>query len=174
MEETLRAYRPLDSPAFRLVLNAIHFHMAEPSKRQVNPMVDCSKTFRWNSRSLIESVGRFREAADRELSSIRMPRANGHSEIMRTLAGDLKDRLVREAEQLCTRLSSISRRSGAEVQRISEAWLQLADSGTMCLTTEDHRGRSLAERLMQVDLAICLFEAWKNLIEAELVLYPAD
>ncbi len=93
--------------------------------------------------------------------------------MVRTVAGDLADRLAPAANALAEVLRRLSLAPGAEGQRILGAWDHLARQGTEVLAQGWLSGRPVAERLMHVDLAICLWDAWRRLIEAELLLAPA-
>ncbi len=172
MEETLQAYRPLESPAFRLVLNAVHALMIGSLFRQKRP---ASEPVKAGAHPLPPLAGlrSFRETADAMLASLRLPRPVGHGAVVRSVAEDLGDRLAPAANKLEKALRMLSEAPSAEGQRILGAWDHLARQGTEVLAQGGLSRRPVAERLMHVELAICLWDAWRRLIEAELLLAPA-
>ena len=172
MEETLRAYRPLDSPAFRLVLNATHALVAEgqspgrhhprewvgPGPRRAHPL---------------SGLRLFREAAGAILATVRPPRSTEYGAVVRSVSEDLAGRLAPAANSLGRAIRLLGRAPGAEGERILNAWSHLAGRGTEFLVQGQLSRRPLAERLLHVELAICLWDAWRRLIEAELLLAPS-
>ncbi len=172
MEETLQAYKPLESPAFRLVLNAVHSLMLEragrrpryapePARGGVHPVHPLS------------SLRLFQEAAREILASVRPPRSAGHAAVVRTVTEDLAGRLAPAANTLVKALRRLSVAPDAEGRRVLAAWDHLARRATEVLGQGRLSGRPVAERLMHVELAICLWDAWRRLIETELLLAPA-
>lgn len=171
IEETLLAYRPLDSPAFRLVLNATHaLMMTTPGRRQPG-LAEALRVPTHLGRSL-SSLRSFQEGAGRLLASLMRPRSAGHGAVVRTVAEDLAERLIPAADKLGMALRLLSRRPSTEGWRILNAWNHLARQAIDTLAHGLSSRRSVAERLMHVDLAICLWDAWRRLIEAELQLAP--
>ncbi len=172
MEETLQAYKPLDSPAFRLVLNAAHALMMEKAGRRPRNTPEPAKGGMHPAHPL-SGLRSFRRAAGEILASIRLSQSAGHGAVVRTVAEDLADRLPPAANSLAKVLRRLSGAPGAEGQRILGAWNHLARQGTEVLAQGWLSRRPVAERLMHVELAICLWDAWRRLIEAELLLAPA-
>lgn len=171
MEETLRAYLPLDSPAFRLVLNAAHaLMMQSPACRRGNTPE--AMRIGAHAASPLESLRSFQKAVGRILTPLRMPRSTEHGAVVRTVAKDLAGRLAPAASSLAMALRRVSATPGTEGQRILHAWNHLAMHGTETLAQGLSSRRPVAERLMHVELAICLWDAWRRLIEAELTLAP--
>jgi hypothetical protein len=89
------------------------------------------------------------------------------------VAEDLASRLAPAASGLANALRRLGAMPGAEGQRILRAWNHLATQGTQTLERNLPPRRPVAERLMQVELAITLWDAWRRLIEAECALAPA-
>ena len=172
MEETVRAYKPLDSPAFRLVLNAAHALMLEQAGRRPRHAPEPAGGGTHAARPL-SSLRLFREAAREVLASIRLPRSAGHGAVVRTVLEDLAGRLPPAANTLARGLRRLCVAPDAEGRRILAAWNHLARQATDVLGQGRLSGRSVAEQLMHVELAICLWDAWRRLIEAELLLAPA-
>ena len=169
MEETLRAYRPLDSPTFHLVLNAIHALMLTPTWRRA-PELTGSKAHLVRP---VPSLRTYQQAASHLLTSLRLPGSTGHGAVLRTLSADLAARLAPAASGLAKALRLLNATPGREGQRILRAWNHLATQGTATLAQGRLSRRPVAERLMHVELAISLWESWRRIIEAELLLAPS-
>jgi len=171
MEDTLRAYRPLDSPAFRLVLNASHALMDTPGRRRGR----AAEPQRVQTRlaNPLSGLRLFTETTSRLLASFPLSDSRGHGAVVQTVAADLDGRLAPAASRLAKALRLLSATPGREGQRILHAWNHLAAQGTAILAQGPLSRRPVAERLMHVELAICLWDVWRRLIEAELVLAPA-
>lgn len=172
MEETLLAYRPLDSPGFRLALNAVHALMLESPAPRRGDSSQITSAAPPTARPLAR-LRSFRQAVEATLTPLRVPRATEYGAVVRTVAEDLASRLAPAASGLANALRRLSAMPGAEGQRILRAWNHLATRGTQTLERNLPPRRPVAERLMQVELAITLWDAWRRLIEAECALAPA-
>jgi hypothetical protein len=171
MEETLLAYRPLDSPAFRLVLNAVHALTPAPARRRRRTPAPARREVQ--PATSVSSLPSFQDAAAELLASVRFPRAGEYGSVVRSLAADLAGRLAPAADSLRKALRLLSRRPGPEARRILSAWNHLAWQAAEVLAQPGLSRRPMAERLMHVELALSLWEAWRRLAEAELCLGPA-
>lgn len=171
MEETLRAYRPLDSPTFHLILNATHALLMTAPSRRPRRLSEPARLEVQLARSLF-SLRSFQKATERSLASLRLAGSTGHGSVVRTVATELAARLVPTADNLARALRRLGRARSAEAQRILNAWKHLAGQATEALAQGRRSSRPVAEQLLHVELAICLWDAWRRLIEAELVVAP--
>ncbi|HSB68114.1 MAG TPA: hypothetical protein VLT62_02095 [Candidatus Methylomirabilis sp.] len=185
LEETLKAYRPSDSPAFRLVLNATHaLTMHSRTRRSAG-----YPRYRRGSRTPsgpwapskparaeaprgdpLSSLRSFQKAAGELLASLRVTGSTGYGSMVRAVAEDIAGRLAPAADKLDETLRLLRVSPGAEGRRILVAWNHLATQGTETLGQGGLFKRPAAERLLHVDLAICLWDAWRRLIETERLL----
>lgn len=227
MVETLFAYRPLDAPAFRLVLNAVHHLAAAPASRAtgtgsrspgggVHPpapggpggRLDASPPVRllrqggreviragrtWagreaasrlvtgreamgrdapgreaagaDARQAVVALARFRRAAEVALAAVRLP-ASGPGAVARAVADDLRRRLAPAAEGLRAALGGLAGMRDPEHQQMLAAWIHVAETGAAALAAGQAGRRPTAERLLQVELAVSLCEAWQRFVEA--------
>ena len=187
MEETVKAYRPLDSPAFRLVLNATHaLTMHARGRRSAGYPRDRRGRRTASERPApsnparaeaprgdpLSSLRSFQKAAGELLAALRVAGSTGYGTVVRALAEDLAGRLAPAADRLDESLRQLRVSPGAEGRRILAAWSHLAAQGTETLGQGGLFRRPAAERLLHVDLAICLWDAWRGLVEAERLLAP--
>ncbi len=172
MVETLRAYRPLDSPSFRLILNAVHALMLDAVGRRSGCMPKAPRSASHATRPL-SNLRSFKQAAGKLLTSLRIPRSTEHGAVVQTLAEDLAGRIAPTASSVARALRLLSATPGSEGPRILHAWNHLATQGIETLAQGMISRRPVAERLMHVELAIGLWDAWRRLIDAELALAPA-
>jgi hypothetical protein len=171
MEETLRAYRPLDSPSFHLILNATHALMMTPVDRsgggtQMPAGVD-AHAVRW-----LSGLRSFQETTGKLLASSRVARSTAYGAVVRTVATELAARLGPAANDLASALRRLSKTRSPETRRMLNAWSHLAGQATHALAQGRRSTPPVAEQLLHVELAICLWEAWRRLIEAELAIAP--
>jgi hypothetical protein len=171
MEETLRAYRPLDSPSFHLILNAAHALMIRPVGRSgggaQNPAGVDRHPVRW-----LSGLRSFQETTGKLLASSRVPSSTAYGAVVRSVATQLAARLAPAADDLARALRRLSETRSPETRRLLNAWSHLASQATHTLTQGSRSSRPVAERLLHAELAICLWDAWRRLIEGELAIAP--
>ena len=171
MEETLRAYRPLDSPSFHMILNATHALMLTSVGRSAGgaqkPAGVDRHPVRWLSR-----LRSFQEATSKLLASSRVARSTAYDAVVRSVATELAARLSPVADDLARALHRLSEMPSPETRRLLNAWSHLAGQATHTLTRGSRSSHPVAERLLHAELAICLWEAWRRLIEGELAIAP--
>jgi len=144
--------------------------MAAPGGRQCHtptaPEVGTSRS------AVLSGLRSFHKATADVMASIQLPRSGEYAAVMRAVAEHLAARLGPTANALGKALRLLARTPGPEGWRIMEAWTHLAGQGAQVQVQDLRSDRGTAERLMHVDLAICLWDAWRRLIEAELSLAP--
>jgi hypothetical protein len=172
MEETLRAYRPLDSPSFHLILNAAHtLMMTTPTLRRTAEPARRTQVEAHAVRPL-SGLRSFQQATGDFLTSLRLPGSTGYAAVVRTVAADLAARLVPAADNAARALRRLGGARSTEARRLLNAWNHLAGQATDTLAQARRSPRPVAEQLMHVELAICLWDAWRHFIEAELAVAP--
>ena len=165
MEETLAFYKPLESPSFRLMLNAIHALTAGTGPDIPPPMPVEPFALEYVSVSVQEMERSLERAAD----SLDLPQGNGHDTLVRGVAENLHRRIAPAAARLGESFARLA--SGDdEAQTILGGWIHLAEAATQDFATGREEARPLPQRLMELDLAISLCEAWGHLSNAHNVL----
>jgi hypothetical protein len=158
MAETLRHYRMLESPSFRLILNAIHSLMLRtrpPAPRLAPAMTPLRE----------EPAPALIAAVDRTLAALSVADDDLRAGLAETLRGDLRARLAGAPTRLAAAQAALSRgdrsalaigRLWAEIERAAAAW-----------TVRPDAARPPAEVLAEIETRIALLEAWCGLAEAE-------
>ncbi len=163
MEQTLAFYRPLESPSFRLVLNAMHGLMSDgKAARAIAVRNACA-----DSEAAREALRRLAAEAARKLKEITFA-TDDYGELQAWLS----DRLATRIEPAAQRLMGIFERptkGGEEAHRILAAWIALAEHA-LAGWRQPNDTRRPAERMLEVELALCLIEAWAGLAEFDLAL----
>ncbi len=168
MEETLLAYRPLESPAFRLVLNAAHILLRTCRGSPWASEAEIAAG-RLDPRGPLTHLRRFQRAAIEALRMVRTSGATPYDQVVRTVAADLGRRLGAAAERLADAFRTGDLAAPEEGGRLLCAWNHLAESGTAGLRGVCQAKCPAAEVLMQVELALCLWDAWHRLLAVEQV-----
>jgi hypothetical protein len=142
LRDTMRHYRAIDSPSFRLVLNAIHDLSAEQT--MVKPKGPARPADAIDAGTVVAKLTRRLDAlpaADAELQAL-----------VADMVGRLRDRLETSA-------------SRAETCRKDAVWAHLA--GAMDRNASANASKPLAQDLMEIELAAALMEVWARLTELE-------
>ncbi|MBV9552210.1 MAG: hypothetical protein JO032_05395 [Alphaproteobacteria bacterium] len=159
MTEMLRHYRPLDPPAWRLILNAIHSLMLryEPPRAmpaaQVPAQPPVPKT-------------RLAPALDRAL---RQTRLDGDA-ALEPLAAAVRDELRARTGGVGERVAAVEGAFAAldpPAPGIRYLWAGCEQAALAAVAAASMGERPLAERLAEFEAALCLAEAWCRLAEAE-------
>jgi len=167
MQDTLNHYRPLESPAFRLLLNAVHV-LARPGGRhgQVQPAsarVDFA-----------DGIGALGKGISTCLSSTMRRAKDVHDELILTEADKLCARVAPALTALRTALAALRQRDDAESRLLLNAWNHAADAAIGAFERSTASHPPAAEALMEAELAISLADAWSHLGKFELALPPRD
>ncbi|HXP04629.1 MAG TPA: hypothetical protein VN808_10950 [Stellaceae bacterium] len=157
MADTLRHYRPLDAPPWRLILNAIHSLMLRQQPPGVAPSAPvpaqppAPKT-------------RLAAAADAVAGQLPLPGGNPLGSLAAMVRDDLRERL----KSVATRLEACETALTAldpPAQAIRYLWAGCEAAALAALAA--NRERSLTERLAEIETALVLAEAWCCLAEGE-------
>jgi hypothetical protein len=135
LRDTMRHYRTVDSPSFRLVLNAIHDLSAE--QIMMKPKVPARPADAISAGSIAAKLARRLDAlppADADLQ-----------ELVADMVARLRDRLEKSA-------------SSAEACRKDAIWVHLADA--MDRNASANASKPLAQDLMEIELASGLMAVW--------------
>jgi hypothetical protein len=157
MRDTLQHYRVADAPSFRLVLNAVHLlcdariaraaaYEHDPSRAASDDAVEPMQTCRRWLQALPESGND--EYAD--------------------LLGDVATGIATRLARIAPRVSALHDFTGAG-RSLGPCWRQLAS------TLAEHAGAAdatIAQRLMEADLAVALIECWARVAEMDRALAP--
>ena len=98
---------------------------------------------------------------------VRTSGATSYDQVVRTVAADLGRRLGAAAERLADAFRTGDLAAPEEGGRLLCAWNHLAESGTAGLRGVCQAKCPAAEVLMQVELALCLWDAWHRLLAVE-------
>lgn len=164
LAESLAAYRPLEAPAFRLVLNGIHALTADGPARPAGIGPPARPV-----RGQAGALERFRRRAAARLRGVRRP-AGEYGRVVQQVADGLRVRLGPAAAALEARLRLAGRSPAPPTRGAVEAWGHLVAEGTRALAAGERPASPVAERLMQVELAICLMEATSKILRADGIL----
>jgi len=165
MEETLSFYRPFESPSFRLVLNAIHELTAGARHSGRTPVPN----EHLKEEHVASQTIAMEQALERATDSLELPQGNGHGDLVRGVAENLRRRIAPAVARLRELFGQLALED-EETQMILAGWLHLAKAAIQDLSTGREEGRLLPQRLMELELAISLCEAWGRLISAEIAL----
>jgi hypothetical protein len=142
LRDTMRHYRTIDSPSFRLVLNAIHDLTADQTMVKPKALERPADTI---------SAGTIAAKLARRLDAL--PAADADlQELVADVVVRLRDRLEQSA-------------SHAEACRKDAVWVHLASA--MDRNASANAAKPLAQDLMEIDLAAGLMEVWARLNELE-------
>jgi hypothetical protein len=159
MTDTLRHYRPLDPPCWRLILNAIHSLMLRfepPSAMPASPMPAQPPEPRLRLTASIDGALRRLKLADD------MP--------LRSLIGTVRDDLRARVRILTERLEVVEAAFSAldpPAPGIRYLWAGCEDAALTAVADAAKSDRPIAERLAEFETALVLAEAWCRLAEAE-------
>ena len=165
MEETLSFYKPLESPSFRLVLNAVHA-LTAGAGRDVRPPASIEPVAAERVTASVEAMER---ALERAADSLDLPEGNGHGDLVRGVAEDLRRRIAPAIVRLGEPFARLASRDD-EAQTILAGWLHLAKAAAQDLRAGREEGRPLPQRLMELELAIGVCEVWGRLANVEIAL----
>ena len=159
MADTLRHYRPLDPPSWRLILNAIHSLMlrfAPPSAAPAAPV----------STQPPEPKVRLIASLDTALRRLKTP----EEQPMASLLGVVRDDLHTRVEALRGRLDVVETAFAAldpPAPGIRYLWAGCEDAALVAIANAAKSERSFTERLAEFETALVLAEAWCRLAEGE-------
>ena len=157
MRDTLRHYRVTDAPSFRLVLNAVHSLLDERLARRVPERVMALHGVELSSDPV--------EACRRTLDGLPDFGGGDEGDLMR----DVATRTAARLEVISPRLA-VAIASPRGIESLVPSWQHL--STTMA---EHHVGSdaTVAQRLMEADLAVSLVECWTRAAEVDRALASA-
>lgn len=159
MADTMRHYRPLDPPSWRLVLNAIHSLMLRREPPGAMPAASVPA-------QPAEPNVRLTAALDRALR--RLPLADDLP--LRTLAGMVRDELRARAAALQERLATVEEAFAAldpPAPGIRYLWAGCETAALEAVAAGAKREQPLSERFAEFEIALTLGEAWCRLAECE-------
>jgi hypothetical protein len=162
MEASLGAYRPLESPSFRLVLNAVHDLTADPGTPALPPM----PAGPFAPGPLAEGLAALARAARASLDALAPALADdGLDGLVRDLAADLGGRLpaVARAGEALAHLDP----ADPETRLMAEEVLGLARSAVAHLGADAAAARPVPQRLMEVELVLALCEVFARVAEVD-------
>jgi hypothetical protein len=159
MAETLRHYRPLDPPSWRLVLNAIHSLMLRFEPPGAMPAVPVPA-------QPPEPKRRLMAVLDAALRRLAIPEDTS----LASLIGDIRDDLRARVAPLRARLGVVEAAFAAldpPAPAIRYLWAGCEAAGLAMVAGAARNERPLAERLATFETALALVEAWCRLAEGE-------
>jgi hypothetical protein len=167
MQDTLNHYRPLESPSFRLLLNAVHI-LARPGSRCGQPQpASAPADFAGGVEALDDRIAAC-------LSSTKRRAKDMDEELVLTEANKLSARVTPALTALRTALAALRQRDDSESQQLLNAWNHVADAAIGAFERSTASDPPAAEVLMEAELAISLADAWSHLCTFELALPPRD
>jgi len=167
MQDTLNHYRPLESPAFRLLLNAAHI-LARPGSRHGQLQRTAAPV------DFADGVEALDDRINTCLSSTSRRTEGMDDELIRTEADKLSARVTPALTALRAALAALRQRDDNESRLLLNAWNHAAGSAIDAFERSTASDASAAEVLMEAELAISLADAWSHLGEFELALPPCD
>ena len=156
MRDTLRHYRVTDAPSFRLVLNAVHMLLGARFV-QTQPLERAAKVVQPSSPP-VAATG-VTASCRRALDALPDFPAGEEGDLLRDVAGRISARLTAVAQR---HAAVTAEPSGTE--SLAPSWRHLAS------TIAEHRiaaDATLAQRLMEADLAVSLIECWTRAAEMD-------
>ena len=163
MSETLRHYRPLESPSFRLVQNAIQWLYAhdrvpthpprrasEPAER--DPLVEASDVHRVLAERAASPTASIDPDADELVAEVRA-----------RLVADIGASL----EKVSAEISNLRARGGATERELVAGWRQIADQAMADAEAHTADPPAPARVLMEVELAAATIESWRRMAALE-------
>jgi hypothetical protein len=159
MADTLRHYRPLDAPSWRLILNAIHSLMLRfkpPGATQAEPVPAQPP----------EPKVRLPAALDAALRRLKL----ADDAPLRTLVGMVRDDLRARAKALTEQIEGVEAAFAAldpPAPGIRYMWAGCEAAALAAIADAAKDERPLAERLAEFETALVLGEAWYRLAETE-------
>jgi len=159
MADTMRHYRPLDAPSWRLILNAIHSLMLRFKPPGAMPAAPVPA-------QPPEPKVRLTAALDTALR--RLPLADDTP--LRALAGVVRDDLRSRIAILRERLAAVEAAFSAldpPAPGIRYLWAGCEQAALDAVAAGAKLARPLAERLAEIETALALAEAWCRLAEGE-------
>jgi hypothetical protein len=160
MADTLRHYRPLEAPSWRLILNAVQSLML----RRAPPAAPAAPPIPPQPPEPPLRLGAVLETA---LNRVPAAQAAGHGALVALLCEDLQRRLG----VMGTRREALEAAFAAlnpPAPGIRFLWAGCEAAAVAALTaTAEGRPRRLAEQLAAVETGVCLAEAWCRLAAAE-------
>ncbi|MEO8345643.1 MAG: hypothetical protein ABI607_08110 [Betaproteobacteria bacterium] len=160
MEKTLAFYQSTNAPSFRLWLNAAHMLMSKADLYPELPRVEDNEicgSGEW-AQDLHEGILRaLRDIGGRVGDSL-------HDELVHGVIADLEGRAA-----VIPILADALYEPGID-RPLVEEWCNIATLSLSELNGEPAQSHEVPHRLMNVELVISLAEAWKRLVEIELVL----
>lgn len=155
MRDTLRFYRTSDAPSFRLVQNAVDHLMATARPAR---LADAAAGRSDNATML-------KKACRAELAALPAFGADDEGRLLRSLVDDIAARIAPAAARV----------AAAEASPLGGAMRASLDH--IALTAPAHwreaTGRSVSQRLMELELVVALMECWARIVEVDEVLAQA-
>ncbi len=159
MTDTLRHYRPLDPPCWRLILNAIHSLMLRFEPPGSPPAVAVSA-------QPPEPRVRLTAALDGALEALKF----AEDAPLRSLLGTVRDDLRARVRMLAERLAVVETAFSAlapPAPSIRYLWAGCEEAALAAVADAAKSDRPVAERLAEFETALTLAEGWCRLAEAE-------
>jgi hypothetical protein len=161
MDETLTFYRSLDAPCFRLVLNAAHALASEALPVAEPPTAPADRA------ELTDGVARLKSSIGQSLDRLGIPDDDGFDGLVHDIAGRLRADLAGALDGLAAPLADLAR-GDAWAAQIARSWIHVAAHAETSLGADRQSNRPIAAKLMGIELAIRLAQAWGLLARADL------
>lgn len=159
LRDTLRHYRIADSPSFRLVQNAIDDLMiGAPVKATVATACVSPPSSRGH-----DDHGVIAALCRREFDALPHFGAGEEADLLRDVAARVGARIDPAGARAARALNSIGAQSSLGV-----AWSHLATTMKANFDTVD--GRTISQRLMELELSVALVECWTRVVEFDTAL----
>ncbi|MSP87929.1 MAG: hypothetical protein EXQ92_03815 [Alphaproteobacteria bacterium] len=161
MDETLTFYRSLDAPCFRLVLNAAHalasdrLPAAEPNVRPADKA------------ELADGLARLKSSIGQSCDRLGIPDDDGFDGLVHDIARRLRADLDGALDGLASPLARLVQ-GDAWAAQIAQSWSHVAAHAETSLQADRQSNRPIAAKLLGIELAIRLAQAWGLLARADL------
>jgi hypothetical protein len=99
------------------------------------------------------------------LASLRLSGATPHGRVLAAVAEELRGRLAPAAARLAKALRAIPGQGGDAGGGVLATWKRLAGAGALAAKRAERATPSAT--LLEVELAVCLWEVWAAFLEAE-------
>ncbi|MBM3596828.1 MAG: hypothetical protein FJX35_01340 [Alphaproteobacteria bacterium] len=167
MDETLTFYRSLDAPCFRLLLNAAHA-LAADKLPAVAPSAPAP-----TAAELHDGIVRVKAATEEAWSGLGITEDDGFEGLVHDIAGRLKRDLAPAFAALDPVLARLASGDPWAAQ-IAQSWHHVAGYAEAGLRADRQSNKPVAAKLLGIELAIRLAQAWGMLARADLACTQAD
>jgi hypothetical protein len=161
MDETLTFYRALDAPCFRLVLNAAHGLACDALPTAEPPVCEPDRA------TMSDGLKRLKSGIRDSWNALGIPEDDGFDGLVHDIARRLHGDLDGALDALAAPLARLAR-GDAWAAQIASSWNHVAMHAEAALGADRRSNRPVAAKLLGIELAIRLAQAWGLLARADL------